>query len=507
MKKTLLSILSVVSLMPYLMAEEISHAGAVGFRFDDNMKPQTWSAIHDTFRKYDMPFTLAIVSGNLARDTARVNVLRKIVADGGELADHTASHSSMQIVFGSEAEAQKVKDHPGVAELVGRKVCLRFQFNSKYRYNRPLTVTVRNNQLVDVDDAVVKNLKNQDFLVFPDGKVYGVKVQKKIYELCSPYGSPMTVPDMEKQAAIRTDRFGLQPTEDAMRLLAQQSRENFQKAGLPPPRTLIIPGGWGIFPIAENIAKIYGKEFSYVSADAHNRWAGTYARPDLVRERYSMSPEWNSLERLDVKASKKLIADLIALHRVTIFVSHFWSNNVPGKEAGLLARNDELLAWLKAKSIPVKTMAQCTEDLLKNPASPSFNLMPSLKQDLNEDNIPDGYMLGKGVSVKEDALVAAQGGMIFTIRKLSGLTAGKNTFRCQVEAPAGTQLTFDIGLYGDNSPNVVRKLSPKKMTLPSANAPLHFSFDVPKWCPGLDISCTAAGNAPISVRNLSLRVE
>ena len=492
-----------------LRAAPVPKQGAVAFRFDDNKTVDVLQQLNAVFQKHNAPISYAV---NITRpvpaavnDQEHIAVLKEIVRNGGEIMDHSPTHSCMQIIFPTPSDAEAVKNDPGVDHVEGNTAFLKYHFNEKYSRNKPMTVAIKGNQLLIPSDAVKMALRNEDFLVFPNGTVYGVHCTNGVYTLCSSYGRQIIVPDGENINVIRTDRWGLQVTDDALRLLARTSRVYFQKAGLPTPKVFIEPGGWGIFPSGAQLARIYGKEFGYIAGDAYNRWYGVYSRPDLASARFSLSPDWDSLERLDVSAAKKHIADLIAKHRVNIFISHLWFHNVPGGRDEFFRRHDELLAWLRAKNIPILTVSQCAERLFDQPADPEFNLMPPLTNDLDEDGVPDGYELSQDTELKNNALHREQTGEVFTIRRLSGIEPGINSFSCKITAPAGTLVTVRIGIYRENNSDKVDQWLPDLQFTPKETTELLTqTFSVPEWCPAIDVICTVKGQGHVELSKFSV---
>jgi hypothetical protein len=95
-----------------------------------------------------------------------------------------------------------------------------------------------------------------------------------------------------------------------------------------------------------------------------------------------------------------------------------------------LQRVDQLIAWCLENNIPIKTQCEWAETLYgpKQEKLPlDRNIFPSLKNDLDGNNCPDGYILRKGKWDKEKhEIVCDNPGNIFTVNKLAGLAKGKN---------------------------------------------------------------------------------
>ena len=466
--------------------------GMVVFRFDDNKSPELWRELHTVFRKHGFNFSVA-ANPLWAQNPEQIKVMQEMVADGNEIMDHTPNHSHMKIIFKTAEEAKKYESHPGVESRKNNVLYLKTVFNKSYTWNKKLVISIKDNKIVSPDDTVKKHLHTQNFIVFPDGKIYGVNVKNKEYTICSAWGDPCRIADGENIEVIRSDRFGVQTSDDGLRLLAAVSVAMFEKFRLPRPECIVVAGGWGCFPHQTSLNRIYGKEFGYTCGTAVNYWFGVYDRPDPENERFAFSCEWNSPENYDLPELKKMLSDHIAKNRVVSMISHLWYNRVPGGKDELLKRNDQLLAWLKKKKIPVMTMSQAAKLLFDGNADRKYNVVPDPENDLDEDGRADGYEVVENTEFSGKSISRKSPGTLFMIKKLSGVSAGKNTISCKVYADPGTKLTLKTAVYKKNFPALERKLPVMEKFVKSSGEVVSFDLNIPKSSPAVDIELSTSG--------------
>ena len=337
--------------------------GIVVFRFDDNKPVELWKELNLIFRKHGYNFSLAVSPLKLTEKQAKV--LKELQSEGNEIMDHTPTHSNMKISFPSVKEAEKYADHPGVECRINNVLCLKLAFDPNYRWNRKLKITVKDGKIISPDEKVKKELKNQNYLVFPDGKICGVKEKNGVYTICSAWDHPCKVADAENIEVIRSDRYGVQTTDDGLRLLAEISKEKFEVLGLGKPKCYVVAGGWGCYPNKENLWRVFGREYGYTCGTAVNRNFGVYGKSYSESDSFAIACSWNSPENRSVEELKKMITDYMEKNCMIPVLSHLWYQKVPGGKDELLKRYDELLGFLKEKNITVLTMSQAAEKVYK----------------------------------------------------------------------------------------------------------------------------------------------
>lgn len=324
------------------------------FRFDDNKSCEEWQRLADIFEKRGLRFSLAVNSGSALKDPARTKLLKTLSDRGHEIMDHTPFHTSMRLAVPNP-------DHYAKCDFVDHvskdQVYFKIRFNPDHPQNRNLVLSFDGNRIIADAPEDQKFLSFGKFLVFPDGSIYGIGRKGEEPVLVNKYGEDLSdSPSMKKDKVILADRTAFEVADDGLALLAETSRANHKKMGLPPPRTFIIPGGWGVFPNAEQIQRVFGDRFGYAAGD------GSYSRPGVLEgkriDRFRMTPYWESLERHDVEKEKVLLSEQLESERVIPIISHLWSKNVPGGMDELFKRHEELLDWVVERKIPVKTYSE-----------------------------------------------------------------------------------------------------------------------------------------------------
>ena len=504
MKKLFFTLIAAA--MFFTLSADTPKRGIVVFRFDDNKSGELWRELNGVFRKHGFNFSLAVCPLSLKTDSDQAKALKELQSVGNEIMDHTPTHSNMKISFSNSVEAEKYALHPGVDHIEKSVVCLKLVFDPDYPHNKELDITVKDNRIISPDDEVKKHLRGQNYLVFPDGKIYGVDFRNGIYTICSAWGTACKVKDTENIRVIRSDRFGVQTSDDGLRLLAEVSKREFERLQLDRPTCYVVAGGWGCYPHQKSLMRVFGREYGYTCGTAVNYWFGVYDRPDRESGRFALACEWNSPENRSVDEMKKMIADYMAKNRVVPIISHLWFNRVPGGKTELLRRYDELLAFLKQKNIPVMTMSQAAEVLYDGKADKSYNVMPRLDVDLDGDGYPDGYEKVSGVKASGGKLFRADAGKLFEINKLTGITPGKNLFSCRVNGAEGTEITLETTLYKASYPVPERKLAPLKKIVKKSGEIITFELDIPASSPGTGLKMFSSQPVEIEQPSLSYKL-
>ena len=208
-----------------------------------------------------------------------------------------------------------------------------------------------------------------------------------------------------------------------------------------------------------------------------------------------------------MEKEKRVFADLLAKNYVIPVISHMWLHNLNNDFDKLLQRYDEFLAWVKAKQIPVRNMAEWADLLYDGKSDPAWNIFPSLTRDLNEDGRPDGYNdIGKEATLKNGELSGK--GILFYINSLSGFTPGKNTLSLEGKPVNGkkAKLVMVFHLCDGNSKNPRKNVT---VSIPFQESgefkQYEKTVEIPAWVVGSHVTCLIDGEG--AIRNLSLRVK
>ena len=471
------------------------------FRFDDNQPPERWQKMAEIFEKHGYRFSMAINSEKAAADPAYAKLLSDMAARGYEVMDHTPEHTIIKLTLPRAEVANALAKEDYVDYVHDRTVFFKFRFDRSDPGNREMVLSFDGNRILNGKESGLKQDDISRYLVFPDGSIYMIAPNKDEFKLLSKHCEDnVNLPKQENVKTILASRNAFQIDDRALEQIARRTQELHKKMNLPAPKTFITPGGWGLFPAAEQIQRVYGRQFQYSAGDAYYpEWGNCFSGNQL--DRYRMSPYWNSLETNDVSREKKLFADLLATNHVIPVISHMWLHGVNNNFEELLRRNDEFLAWVKAKKIPVKNYAEWAEILYNPSKDRSWNLFPQFDCDLNEDGIPDGFSLDKNSSVK-DGVLTGKGGL-FYIRSLAGFTQGRNVIRVEGKAVSGKAKLILVFHFCRANSTASSKDVGVSFEFPSDRefAAVEKSIEVPTWAAGAHVTDVMDGEG--SVKNIS----
>lgn len=480
--------------------------GGIAFRFDDNQPIERWQKMAAVFEKHGFRFCMAINALGASGKTGYPEQLAKMAKNGYEVMDHTPEHTVIKLTMPSREAAESLAKEEYVHHVSGNTVYFKFLFDKNHSSCRPWTIAV-DGKKVTVTEGKWDRSDVSRYVVFPDGTIYLFAMHGSQPVLLNQFGEDkVNLPKTEGVKVVIASRNAFRIDDRALAEVAKRSRDLFQKMNLPAPRTFVTPGGWGLYPSVEQVACVYGKQFGYAAGDVFDpNWSSTYSGRPF--HRFSMSPFWNSLENLDVEKEKRVFADLLAKNYVIPVISHMWLHNLNNDFDKLLQRYDEFLAWVKAKQIPVRNMAEWADLLYDGKSDPAWNIFPSLTRDLNEDGRPDGYNdIGKEATLKNGELSGK--GILFYINSLSGFTPGKNTLSLEGKPVNGkkAKLVMVFHLCDGNSKNPRKNVT---VSIPFQESgefkQYEKTVEIPAWVVGSHVTCLIDGEG--AIRNLSLRVK
>jgi len=455
-------LLSFCILLPFVQGAAAAESACVAknsgvcFRFDDNHPVNQWKDLAGLFRRFGFPLNLAVNSESLTPESGKL--LAALAKDGNEIMDHTPGHAVYQLRCRTGAEFEAARKLPFVAETrPGAKwLFFGYEFNPKYPGNLRCVGTVHGNELTVADPRDRKRIHHLGKVYLPDGgKVYGIRLEGGKCKLYTFWGTGGVDLNLDGKEMILCSDLAFHPAPGVVAFLAERARKQFTAYGIPAPRTWCQPGGWEPCLTVETISRIYGKEFGYCAASCVPQvwpWVNCFNDPNPERYRFAMRPSDNTFDGFDVFAKgktlaevEKRIADCVAKHRVQILLSHMKADRIPGGWEAWLDRYGQLLAWLQAKKVPVRTVAEWSEILYSQKPDPWFNIMPALTTDLDSDSVPDGYRLeGKAAAdVKAGTLRLDRGGSA-SIDGLAGIEKGMNRFSILCKGKAGTRVVVDF---------------------------------------------------------------
>ena len=433
--------------------EKIAKEGGLGFRFDDNQTAEKWRDMAAVFEKHGFPMMMSLNYGTLLDAPPELPAeIRRCAAAGHELMDHTPHHALYRYRPVSPEALEKLRNHPAVDHVAGRAVCFRYIVRPEHP-TEEYTGTVEGSRL-KVPPETAKLLQKEWVIYSPERKTAFMTAKNGTdFELRS-FWDERNVDlgqcgEFRFQILRRFWDFGIHP--DALRILAEATRDAAEQLKLPQPATWIQPGGREPIIFAEDVREVYGKDFQYTSAATYQNAAfKVYNEPDPERCRYAM--QWGnfSLERNTPAELKKRIADQVAKHYVLFGSSHMIVRQVPGGWEEYLQRHDELLDWCRKTGIPVRTQREWTRRLYDSAENldRGAEVMPSLTVDRDGDGCPDGYDPGETVTVRDGVLERRTPGRMFTVTRLSGMEKGANRFTFEGTGPEGGRWVAQFVYYG-----------------------------------------------------------
>lgn len=458
-KHTVIGLLTGAFLMQ--AGEPVAKQAGVCFRFDDRKPVAHWNGMAELFDKYGYKLSLAITSQDTTQPAEHA-ALKAIADRGHSIMDHLPNHAVYKIIAHSQQEFDEYAKLPAVDHVnaATRTVYFKYELNLADPGNRTFNAEITGGKLQNFPAELAGELGYTRKIYHPQtGQVYGITFAGSERLLLSFWGEKVTVPDYKGELVMLARNSAVQPSDALMRFLAETTRRNFSAMGLPAPKAWIQPGGWEECVAPDRIERIYGKEFGYISADcrpgSNDRYACAFNDSDPVSGRYTMLPDFTAPDNgQNIAAMKHNIADSIAKNRVKIFISHMSVNRVNGGWDAYLKDYDELLAWIKANSIPVKTQEEWADVLYSQKPVANTNVMPALTRDLDGDGKPDGYELLNGAKADlTGGTVTIPAGGKLHISDVAGLEKGATHFSLMVKGAPGTNVIIDfffVVRHGDN---------------------------------------------------------
>ena len=374
-------------------------AGGVTFRTDDNgTSPEYFRQRAAVFDKHGLKFGAAVNLLAAESQPGMIEALREIQKNGHDLMDHTPSHNNFWMKFSKKEDIAWIQGQPGVDHVDKEVVCLKYVLTVPPPDRESRKVNVTGNRLIPVEaEGAERWFKDQEFLYFPESKVLcrvmSREAVKGVYALKSLWSEDNL--DLKTLVGVPVQRAGsheIQPTPEALALLAQTVRRVCDRNGLSYPVTYAAPGN-GPHLTRAMVKSSYGDKFGYRSACVYpEAVARVFNEPDPKGDA-PFAMQWGDVyeDGASLLEIKKQVANQLAHNKVVILSGHVIQN--PAAWPAYFAKMDALLAWLQAKNIPVKSHADWADLLYRSGKRLTGNIFPSLDRDLDEDGNPDGYEL------------------------------------------------------------------------------------------------------------------
>lgn len=471
-------------------------AGGVTFRTDDNGPyPEYWRQRAAVFDKHGLKFGAAVNLLAAESPPGMIEAFREIQKSGHDLMDHTPSHNNLWMKFAKEDDIAWIQGQPGVDHIDQKVVYLKYVLTVPPPDRESRKVNVTGNRLTPVEtEGAERWFKDLEFLYFPESKVLCRVMSREavdgVFLLKSLWNEDnMDLKTLSGVPVQRVASHEIQPTPEALELLAQTIRRVCDRGGLSYPVSYAAPGGSPHLTRA-TVKSSYGDKFGYRSAGVYpEAVARVFNEPDPKGDA-PFAMQWGDLNDetpgSDLPAVKKRIAGLLAVNKVVIIGSHVLQN--PAAWPAYFEKMDALLAWLKAKNIPVKSHADWADILYRSGKRLTGNIFPSLDRDLDEDGNPDGYELVNakpgeapaGAALPEKhTLTASKPGTMFRVQALGGLPHGDAELSCWLNGPAGSSV--NVVIHGVGKASFVLKEGWSRyttpLTVPATAATVRVDFD------------------------------
>ncbi len=478
---------------------------AVAFRFDDNHTVRIWETLASVFRKHDARFSASIIPywNNDIKKSDWCQKICQLESEGFEIMDHTPQHTTITVTLPKDdPRLEKLKTAPFVDHINNGKVCLKYS-PSISKYSEPFTVKIFDRNKVSSTSKMARRMNLEI-----DGKHYYLAPTAKqdVFQLLTIWNeNNVNLPDGEKSARrCLGERFEL--TDGGYDFLIECSQDGFRRIGLKKmPQVWIQPGGYYPHLGFEKLSAALRKH-NYLSAScAQNISMKGFADPDFENSRFSMRWGDFNLEKLSLDIPKTRIANNVALRKVSICSSHVSPERKFGKLKEYAAVYDQLLPWLKQNNIKVMTQSELAVHLRDTKIDPNENVMPSLANDIDGNNLPDGYYLSRGSKWdKAGKSVVLKGkGALLKVTELCGLPRGK--VKLQLENKGSFSGNVSVQLIDSQkkpcAPPTVLSLNGKNVDWKK----YEMQLNIPADCAALNLVIQSNQPANCNFRNFDLR--
>ena len=475
---------------------------AVAFRFDDNHTVERWEALADVFRKNNVRFSCSIIPMyGEEKDPAWCKEICKLESEGFEIMDHTPQHTTNTVTFApNDPRLAKLAKEPFVDHINGRKVCLKYTVGVS-KFSKPFTVKIFDKNKVSSTTKLARRMNLEI-----DGKHYYLMPTEnaEVFQLITIWEEKnVNLPDGEKTVR-RCLKESFELADGGCEFLIECSQEAFRRIGLKKmPSVWIQPGGYYPHLGIEKLSKALRK-YNYVSASCpQNTSMKGYADPEFEERRYSMRWGNFNLEGFNLQLQKTKIANTLACRKIAICSSHLTPARRDGKLKEYLAMYEQLLPWLKANNINVMTQGEITAHLQNTKIDLNENIMPSLADDIDGNNVPDGYAIKKTCKWnKEDQTIQLKGkGLLLYVKELCGLPRNKVKFSLDVKGEVKGEVTIEL------IDSLKKDCGKQKLVLKNSAdwQKYEMEFVIPENCAALNLLLIAPGQTNCTVRNLELR--
>ncbi|MDZ4668263.1 MAG: T9SS type A sorting domain-containing protein [bacterium] len=441
--------------MPHLVQAQTYQAKKAGmcFRFDDYQKPENLERVRVLFNKYGVKFTYSLNTGlgEIFGDTAFWSVVRRMEADGHEIADQTPNDVSHYFESKTTAEAQNYAGRPGVDHVNAtfNRVCLKYQVLSTTGAGDEGKVDVSGNRIISKTAGEFAwnrliNLRYTSHLYLPvNGKLF------TLYDIRNGNSNdPDTIyvksfwkEDIDLGTYSNVDfrkltPFDLSIEKEGLQTMLGYSFKVFANNGLKNPVTFIHPGGSHPY-LTRKLLKEALEPFGIKGGASYPyaKFGLTYYNPDglnqFALQGGDITPEMNSLEDC-----KKHIAEYYAKNTVIVSINHFTSLGAAYSFDQMLVNLEQLIIWCKANNIPMQTYATWNKYFSEDYMDQTDDVFPPLQNDFDNDGKTDGLLINNaniidkinGLPYNNNVCyTVSTNTFVFNFTRVYALSRGKNT--------------------------------------------------------------------------------
>lgn len=431
-----------------------SKQAGVCFRFDDFQDTLKLQRVNDIFKKHGLNYTYAanLSSIEIYGQESHWNVLKKMAADGNEIADQTPNDHSQFFETKTLAVAKEYEGKAGIDHIYEAKnrVCLKVKLLKNTGFGDEGKVRLSGDMVISNSAGEFSWQKlsskhtathfylpasNKVFIITRISNANSGNADTVWVE--SLWREPVDLGMVNNADYKKLSQYDLQIEESGFEHMMFFSAGLFLKHQLPAPSTFIHPGGAIPYHSMEYVNKVL-TPLGYTNGATYPIRENTIFDYNLNgSKQFNLQGEEFTPESHSFTEMKKIIAGKYACHYVAISINHFGGYPTWNNFDGMINNLDSLLGWIKTNNIPVKTYKQWNDFLLKEFFDPTQDIFPKLQSDLDKDNLPDGCQILNGATLEKTGGVSYSNnycisanttGLILSIGELGALTKGKNTF-------------------------------------------------------------------------------
>ena len=441
--------------------------GGVCFRVDDNKPLNRLNDFDSIFSKYGFRFSMGMNSGGFENNPAYISGVKELISKGHEYMDHSPDHQTNYFFVADIADTTLYSGDPGVEHIRNDTICLKWSHVDTTTVSGEGYVNINGDQAISVGPGEFHDLIDPVYipeLYLPvTHKVYAWKDLQAVnpldpdtLRLQSFWEEPVSLGTVLNTQFHKLTSYDIQMDLHAEILLGQRTLTICEENEIPRPYSWVLP--FGQFPLftSTDLASSMGEYLGYT--------AGATYKPEAFKcydeynpmgtKQFGMMFGDFKTETYTFHQNRSIIANLIVKHTLAIDLNHFV---VPEPQwPDYLQRVDSLLGWLSANNIPVAIQRQWGAYLYDSVNNPVVNIFPLLQTDLDEDQVPDGYVLTESTLITDDGVPASGGrsleikkkGSFFNISNLGGLEKGVNHFSFYIRGDTANIISVVFWLNG-----------------------------------------------------------